>query len=634
MINTMGIIRGKRGFFMIEAIFAILLFAMVQVYQGLVSQDAAMEANAEELGKDLAEILYAIDKRILLDGRVDQTIDPNTGVVTKGDWNGVWGTTQEFFENMLGEQLIATDHPICGKPMGWVPKAPQNNGLALVNCYLMNETFTPFGFEFEAARTSVNGVDTHVLGDWWFVAYQPTDADFEDNFKYFSTIRNKAELYDSLEMTGQHEVKFVDRTLPNYPELVSVRDCLAVKSACAIQFKYRVSSIGENANDPYAKIDGSTPFVGDLNFRTTAANPEQCFDADGQSVNCGFDFDLTNGNLDLYANSMTGNEFKLIYEHGGVPIKTVCPDMGNAQWDSGAGKDIIPDVTCGISVVNESGSAIAIAHLNKIYANQIVTDVLETTGEIKIRESFDSSDPKFKNYMKFTSDSIAYWAADSETSKIRLKDGIEVNAHGTLSMLAQKADIKAVKGIAMEGEEITFISDNLKLQSSIDQTSHIDSPYITNQTKSAVATEAMLYDGVTIVGMDAVPVNSSVTKKKCPTTSFGKTPTLQAITYPAAGFFTNDKNVGFTCKTNTKDFMNVTVETTATPRYSGKSQVTVINTEIKGEIGCDPARDTSVSYSISDRGNHWTPKMYFHGGTKYELQDADMMVIQYCDYTK
>ncbi len=629
----------RRGFFIIEAMLAIVLFSMVQIYQTLVEQDEIEDARAEELGKDLAEVLYAIDKRVLLDGRVDQTINPSTGVLTKGDWNATWSTTQQFFDNMLGEQLIAVNHPTCGQPTGWSPKSSDNNALALINCYLMNETATPFGFEFEGSRSSINAVDTHVLGEWSFIAYLQTDDEFDDNFKYFGLIRNKAELYNTLEMTGQHQVTYVDRTLPNYPELASVRDCIAAKSACAIQFKYRVSQIGENANDPYVKVDGSTPLVGDLKFRTTSANPEQCFKADGSNVDCGFDFDLTNGQLDLHANSMTANEFKLIYENGGTPVVTVCPDWDNTTWNAsggryGTGGEVATDTTCGISVINESGSTVAIAHLNKIYADAIIAEAFETSGDILVRKSLDPSNAGYDDYMRFANNGISYYKDGVLGSEIRLDNGIEILADGNLQMSADNATITSSAGINLSAQTVTVESDNFNLKTTTDQTPHINSPYIADQMQSAVATEAMLYDGVTIVGMDIVQSNSSVAKKTCPATSTGGRPTLRAITYPASGFYTNDKSVGRICDTTSSEFISLSVTPSVSRIDTNYAiDVTAVAT-LSGRIGCDPARDTSVSYRLDTSGSNWIPRMYFYGGNQYASQPADMIVMQYCDYTK
>lgn len=626
-------IQSKRGFFIIEAFLAIFLFSMVQVFLWTSEQDERMERRAAEFGRDLAEVLYAVDKRVLLDSRVDQVINPTTGVVTKGDWNNAWSTNADFFDGMLGRELIAVNNPVCGDVAGWTPKVASNDRLALVKCNLMNEVHTPFGFNFEGARTSLNPTDTHVLGEWYFLVFQPTDIDFEENFKYYSVIRNKAELHDTLEMTGQHEVMFVDRSLPNLPELTSVSACYAAKSNCAIMFKYRTSQIGELMDDPYVKVDGSTPLVGSLRFRTSAANPEKCFKPDGAEVECGLEFDLGTGNLSVNANEMTAAEFSLIFEDtGNTPVVTLCKDYKN--FSSGSPVDSV----CGLSVVNDSGSAVASAYLNEIHANTVYAESLETSGAIRIRQSLDPSDVGYKNYVEYRFDGVRGYYANTKTGEMLFEsDGVTVDAlNNDLIMKGSDINMVATNSMSLKASDIDITSDNARLKTSYNQGVNVRSKYA-NVRNSKLATEAQVFDGVKIVGMDVVRSGSSrgVWKKTCPATETGRRPTLQATTFPTSGFYTNIKDVGRTCKTNRSSFFRLSGDLNFSHSWSGRNQVIRVKHNVNGTIGCDPARDTSVSYRLTSSSTKWYPRYYFYGGTTgREYSNVDMTVIQYCDYTK
>lgn len=626
-------IQRKRGFFIIEALLAIFLFSMVQVFLWTSEQDERMDRKASEFGRDLAGVLYAIDKRVLLDSRVDQVINPATGAVTKGDWNETWANNSEFFDGMLGQELVATNNPVCGDVAGWSPKVASNDRLALVKCNLLNEEHPPFGFNFEGARVSISPTDTHVLGEWYFLVYQPTDVDFEENYKHYSVIRNKAELHDTLEMTGQHEVMFVDRSLPNLPELTSVSACYAAKSNCAIMFKYRTSQVGELMDDPYVKIDGSTPLVGSLRFRTSAANPEKCFKPDGSEVECGLEFDLGTGNLNVNANGMTAADFNLIFEDtGNTPVVTLCKDY--KSFSSGSPVDSV----CGLSVVNDSGSAVASAYLNEIHASTIYAESLETAGAIRIRQSLDPSNVGYKNYVEYRFDGVRGYYNNTMTGEMVFdNDGIALDAlTNDLIMKGYDINMTASNSTTISSPDIDIKSDDARLVTSYNQGVNVLSKYA-NVTSSKLATEAQVFDGVKIVGMDVVPSGSSygVDKKTCPVTETGARPTLQATTFPTSGFYTNVKAVGRTCRTNTSGFFKLSGDLKFSHWWSGRNQVIRVTHNVNGTVGCDPARDTSVSYRLTSNSTKWFPRYYFYGGsTGKEYSGVDMTVIQYCDYTK
>lgn len=624
----------KRGYALVEAALAISLITSVQVFRASMDAEEMQFSKATEFGKDLAQVLYAIDRRVLLDGRVISEIDPTTGVTTKGDWTGSWSDTDAFFDGMIGQELIGKDHQLCGDSVsGWEPKVPENSRLALVNCFEINRDVTPFGFEFEGRRGGAVSAD-HILGEWSFLVYQPTDDDFYNNFKYYAYIKNKAELFDSLKMTGQHEVSYVDRSHAQLAEFSSISECWGAGSNCAIQFKYRTGQIGESMESPYMEIDGSTSLAGSLRFRTDASSPEKCFvhtDTNGtKAVDCGLDFDLDTGELAARVNEASSSTYELIMESsGGAAVPTLCTDITGA-------KKAIP---CGLSVVSDSGSSVvASAYLDRVYTGKLHADSIEALDKITIRKSLDNSDPLgYTNTMEVGLEGLIRDDKKGSVMKVGFDDhGITAEALGrTIALSSRNINLKALNDMAVEGRDIKIKSDNARLIDRKAVAPNLHSKY-GNPRDSKLATQSFALDGVKIVGMDIVGSGTAVRRKACPSISGKATPRLKWTTYPAAGFNSNIKNVGSTCNTLSPSFFNVRAKTRVIrTSYSNRSQVTKVKTDISGKVSCDPARDTSVTYGVSSNSSNLTPTYTFWGGSKGKsYRGVKMMLIQYCDYTK
>ncbi|WP_210499615.1 hypothetical protein [Vibrio crassostreae] len=603
-------INNKKGFTIVEAMLSIALVSVAQLYNVSHAVESERIEDAKSLGKKMAQVLIAMDKRVLLDGYSAPT----------GGWNKVWSGANAFSNEMLGRELIAFGNPVCGDPSGWSPKVANNNELALIECNLLNGDRFPFKFNVRAERAA-NSSAPNIIEDWEVMIYHNNNTEFEENFRFYAPIRQQAQLYDALTMTGKHEVSFVNRT--SGIEIESSSACYSAKSNCGILFKYRNSKTAETPDDSYLKVDGSTALVDDLYFGVTAPQAAVCYMQGGTEVPCGFDYNAASSELNMHATNVTATNYHLFIEDSaGTPVLTYCNDV-----DTGV------SVPCGISVVDDGGSAVAKAHLNKLHARELILSKFETLDDIVIRETFDNDD----NMLTYSRDGLSYIDKDYGKQFVKFGASMDVDAaNQSLEIIGDGIDLSS------NGSSSYTTNRNAYLKSG---TGDITFKNADNASSKALngnmASQAFASQGVKIVKMSNVKSGSSTPKATCPSVD-GVAPTVEARTYPNGSYDTFLKDFNNNCKTQGTNFIQFKVYKPVVTAVGGSGSQPWRNatsmeakTNYSGFVSCDPNRDTAVSYQVDGSGSNWIPRFWFWAGTQAKvINNVNMMVMQYCDYSK
>ncbi|WP_210499614.1 type II secretion system protein [Vibrio crassostreae] len=618
----------RKGFTFIEAILAISLVSISTMFRVAYEAEEVEQSKAHNFGKDLASIMTAIDRRVLLDGRADQTIDSVTGTVTKGDWTASWGSNDIFIEQMLLNELIGFNNSVCGdNTLGWRPKINDNDTKALVDCLIFSKGI-PFNFEIRGEREPLDSDNKHIVSEWGFKIYNANNYDFDENFKFYPEILKAAKLYDTIRLTGSHQVTLVDRSTSPLIELNGLSECYAIKSNCAIVFKYKNSNTIVNASDNYVRVDGSVGMIDDLTFKTTAGSPEACYKYDKTPVSCGFDFNIKDGTVDLHSNKVNAETFHLISDEiTGSPVEVMC--------DEGGLSDAKP---CGISVIEDNSSVIAQAHFDKLYVRELFLDKFETDDSITIRKSIDDND----NYTMFSRSALTY--KDSVYGDQTIEFGEKFRFI---------ADDQAVK---MRGDSLAVNAKDSDLNlkaAGVFEVKTTSGLGINSGTTSGVAlTENQAIKGVRVVSIEERNSGEVFYKKSCPAVSGKVTPPIDVIAYPGFGHHTNMTRKGdTTCVVASSSFAQFKVDPpvitgyknsyngggTVAPNDFRNADYFYATSRFNMSVKCDPQRDTAISYQVeSFDTNRWKARAWFWGGPKAsELTGSSsvmLTVMQYCDY--
>lgn len=623
----------RRGYLIIEAILGIILISGLYLYSGVQRVESGLRQKAELLGQDMADVIHGIDKRVVLDNRLYTDTDA-LGNVTYKDWTASWIGTAGL-KTMLREELVGRGNVQCGVPtFGWKPKFPENEDKSLIKCELVEQELDVLGFEVSAERVA-STIGNHILKSWGVTLFHSDPLMFDEVVKYYGDVIEGFKKNDVLRMSGQHRVYLVDRSSGN--QIPQLADCINFGTSCGIKFEF-VTSDSEYDNEDGELRKERAIMMDDLTFRVSAANPEYCFrptvDAatgNNERVNCGFDFEVTNGKLTLSANEMNAAEFNLVYEelNTNTPIVTMC-------WSGDT--DLDEATPCGLSVLS-SGGALAKAHIDYLHAATVYFDSLEMDGAINIRETLDPSKSEYQNVSSYSSGGVTY------------EDEVLVLGAKSLKVIFDDSGIT----FDMGDEDITTNSDTAVLESdsmyltsgrvfmnvvaggnngkvtlsrSTNQSVNLKSSYINGADRktSRLATYAQVLDGVKIVGIDKVNSGIRVAKKRCPISESGSTATVRAVAWPEEGFYSDRVSSRFDsgrCKLNTNAAWAV--------HYNGRSWSV--------SPRCEVNRDTRVMITVQESSSGFTPKFGFdvmgRSGTGSDWIDGiPMVLMQSCDYTK
>ncbi|WP_210499616.1 hypothetical protein [Vibrio crassostreae] len=622
----------RKGYMLVEAILGVTLISMAQVYWLQSEHEQKKVEKAAIFARSLSDVIHAMDKRILLDGRVDKTTDASTGVVTYGNWDATWTGNTAFVDQMIKRELVGRNNPQCGSVSnGWDAKLSVGDTEALVPCSALNPSKIPFDFTIDAKRSSINSTNKHVLKDWYFVLYHDTQAKFQEHSNLYQVIREKAKVYDVLEMTGRHDISLVDRTDSNFREFSQASECIKAEERCGILFRYRNSQASTASEDTALRTDGGNSMMGDLVFRTSAGNPTRCYNDSGEDVSCGFQFDVETGELNTSAKKMTATNFHLIYENinSNIPITTTC-DKGASAPDSHS---------CGISLVGSGVSVEAEAYFDELHTNEVRFERVETANPLTIRESFDSKSPSYNNRLEIARDSVQYHnnshgqqgvyfgsslTLDSGSKRLNVSgDGALFKSTGNINLSADTANISGSKVYAT-------IKDD-RITSGHFNTSRYGKVQVVNEDNQSeyyreVATSSSILDGTHIVKIDKrVPAGSTIAKATCPTHPTLGTPSVQAYGFPSNGFSTliiSDSGLYNRCSLTTNGGTSsggFVSSSSSTSQYSSSCEIN--NTDAK------------ITYSVTTSSGKWLAnfKIQEAKGSK-TMQGGTLTIVQYCNY--
>ncbi|ELP6119056.1 hypothetical protein QTV43_000169 [Vibrio vulnificus] len=319
--------------------------------------------KSKDFAQQITKVVYAMDKRILLDGIM---IDPAI-VGTETGASDSWDKLQELF--------IGVDNPQCGASSGWTPSDVANKPIALIGCNEFLPDRMPFKMEMDVTlNTTASGAFESFIVDF----YHDDVDEFKKNFSRYATIKQTAVIKDRPQITGTHRYSIVDRT--NGDE-ISPLQCLKIETDCAIRAEHftNFSGLGE---DVYLRVGGQNMMQDSIRFKGTSHSAAVCKVMKSPGVmedsTCGITFDNTTDKLGVNAHVVSASKFEFVNNDGAVIAK--CKD------ESGV------DVVCGASTI-ESGAeeGKTILRLNKFVAESITT-----AGDFSVIDPADAYKQKFK----------------------------------------------------------------------------------------------------------------------------------------------------------------------------------------------------------------------------------------------
>ncbi|WP_146147042.1 hypothetical protein [Photobacterium kishitanii] len=328
---------------MLDAMLAITLVAGSMAFRARVEANYHKDEIARAFSTDIANIIYGMDKRVLLDGS-DMT-SPAISV-----------TGSENAYNQIKKELIGKNNSDCSGG-AWNPRDPVNSQSSLINCHALNPHKLPFGLQMDfSTKTKVtpgttNGVLTSMAIDF----YSPSVASFDKNFTAYLKVPELSKVMDTPQITGSHRYVLVERSTNR--EITPV-ECDTLKTGCAIRAEL-VSNEGGVSESPYLRVNGDNFMIGDLKFQSNT-NPStalKCYKVDANSgapieTTCGIS--LKNGKTEAVNSSTFSDGFYL--SDGNVAVK--------CKGESGANE------SCGLTPIAGHGGAILRATV--VSSNDIV----------------------------------------------------------------------------------------------------------------------------------------------------------------------------------------------------------------------------------------------------------------------
>ncbi|CAH7147857.1 hypothetical protein [Vibrio alginolyticus] len=353
----------KKGFSLIEATLSgVLIIGAISLRTHFDARE--MDLNkSKDFAQQITKVVYAMDKRILLDG---VTMDPSI-VGTETGASDSWDKLQELF--------IGVDHPQCGVPSGWSPSDDANKPMALIGCNEFLPGRMPFKMEMDVTLNSTpSGAFQSFVVDFYH-----DDADeFKKHFSRYATIKQTAVIKDRPQITGSHRYSIVDRTSGDE---ISPLECLRIETDCAIRAEHFTnhSGLGE---DVYLRVGGQNMMQASIRFKGTSHNAAVCKVMKTPGVmedsTCGITFDSTTDKLGVNAHVVTASKFEFVNNDGTLIAK--CRDELGAE------------VVCGASTVDsgvEEGKTI-------LRLNKLVAEAITVAGDFTVVDPADAYSQKFK----------------------------------------------------------------------------------------------------------------------------------------------------------------------------------------------------------------------------------------------
>ncbi|MDK9789852.1 hypothetical protein [Vibrio sp. D431a] len=329
-------IKSNKGFMLLEAILAMGIVSASVLLRAQYESSEMVKHDYNLLGRDLASLVSAVDKRVMLDGIESPVI-----------WDSQWKTTQSTIDGLLKE-LVAADNPDCGVLGGWQPKLKENKDIRLIPCDLNKGLLK--GFEAESERVGAG----NLLQEWSVTIFSP-EKRFNDLFPHFGRILESAQLNDVVRITGAHEYAYVDRST-NKP--LTIGECFNLRSRCGIRATFRLNKLGI-AEDYHLRVNGENSMRNSLTF-SSAARPARCFRYEGSTkvdTTCGLEFDRSSDFLSLQGNEASLGSYNIVSDNLSMsPV--FCTNIDSAGNQS--------KVLCGMTAVEQSGSVFAEAYITSV----------------------------------------------------------------------------------------------------------------------------------------------------------------------------------------------------------------------------------------------------------------------------
>ncbi|CAH7397176.1 hypothetical protein VCHA53O466_50101 [Vibrio chagasii] len=342
------------GFLLVEAILGLTLVGAGLVFNAEYNQRQEYKNEAELLGRSVADVASAFDRRVVIDGYV----------VDGYDWNYSINNTHDVVSKVLNEELIAFNNPDCGSSSGWRPATASNDELALIPCLLFNSDRMPLNFSMESERNATPD-DDEVFANWSITLYHANSVHFDRHIRYYSTIVRAAQLRKSVDISGATSFKLINRQTGN--EILS-SECLTLSTDCGI----RVEHVAATGNDQvYLRQDGSNQMFSGVTFRlsNSSSGGVMCtrdFVEGGmvksEHVACGLELDREEDASTVNASFGGINLSDLLFSrqvYGGTPVPARC---------SGSDNEV---KACGFTMIG-SGTPILEGYLNNLYVTDSI----------------------------------------------------------------------------------------------------------------------------------------------------------------------------------------------------------------------------------------------------------------------
>ncbi|CAH6991321.1 hypothetical protein VCHA53O466_140145 [Vibrio chagasii] len=300
----MAITKYKKGFYLIEAVFASMLVGSGLLVSRTL-KDAEHKSDMEDMiAGSVLDVLYGADRRVLVDGHKRE----------EGGWDMKLDGVRSVMQDFVLPELIATGNAECGKADGWTPRATANSGIALVPCDVLPVSGLPLGFSV-SVESMGHELDQSHLDKVILSLYHNEVDDFYSNFNSYLSLVSKMERRKGYRVTGDY--RFWLSNHANY-EQISTDDCYAIGASCRINASFDTNPSTLDIDD-FLRVDGSNFMSTGLKVRVDTDSPARCFHHDTlEPVHCGFE--VTDDEVELAINQLNTGDVFAYREGVGVPV--------------------------------------------------------------------------------------------------------------------------------------------------------------------------------------------------------------------------------------------------------------------------------------------------------------------------
>lgn len=365
------------GLTLLEAMLALSLLAYASLGKLNETVNDIKETESKIFGQDLAKMVYAVDRRLSVDG------------IEAADWDtSAWANDNAVVNDLFARQLVGFDNPGCGMGTGWSPTEVSAQKVALVPCNFYSAKSFPYDLNVSAGIESAS-TDVDVF---FFNFSFASDADFEEHFRGLLKAVTTARSVDAPGLKGAHNYQFVNSTtLVPYPTTV---DCFNDRSNCMLRVTMET---GAGASGDYLKVDGSNEMEAGVNFRngggiqqctawkgTSGAVSSWSLSVAADNFSCGIIGGMGTTDVQVVANQITGEE---------IVLDQLCTvkRKGTAGANANRLENLATTVPCGMT---QDGGIVSLAsdnfiannaYITEVVTNSVITRGIDSYGDIEVR---------------------------------------------------------------------------------------------------------------------------------------------------------------------------------------------------------------------------------------------------------